>query len=93
LKEVDETLWGRIMLGAVGYIGNQSTVDKLFQIINKTTVDETKFEACRSIGNIISRDQNKYVSQLIERSDKSNDIYIYIYIFKEMLSFNENNFS
>ena len=53
------------MIGSLGYIGNENTVAKLFQIIQKTAVDETRFEACGAIGNIASKNQNKFVGQLI----------------------------
>jgi hypothetical protein len=81
------------MLGSLGYIGDENTISKLFEIINKTSIDETRFEACGAIGNIAARNQNKFVPQLIERSKKVSDVYIFIYIFKEMLNFNGNNFT
>ena len=64
-KEIDETSWGRIMLGSLGYIGNENTISRLFEIIDKTLIDETRFEACGAVGNIASKNQDKYVPQLI----------------------------
>ena len=30
LKEIDETLWGRIMIGALGYVGKKETLPTLY---------------------------------------------------------------
>lgn len=47
-----------------------------------------RFASCSAIGNIVGRYQEKLVPWLIEASKAEKDIYIYIYIFKEMLGFN-----
>ena len=35
LKQIDETAWGRICLGALGYIGDKSTVNYLLKLIKE----------------------------------------------------------
>lgn len=55
LSEVNETRWGIISLGALGYVGDLSTVDKIQKIMSTNNNHDLKFEGARSIGNIVSR--------------------------------------
>lgn len=48
---------------------------------------------CSAIGNIVSRNQDKLVGQLMQTANSVKDVYLYIYIFKEMISFNSQPFA
>lgn len=45
-----------------------------------------------AIGNIVSRNEAKLVPELIALANKTKDVYIFIYIFKEMLNYNVQPF-
>lgn len=55
LSEVNETRWGLVCLGALGYVGDLSTIDKIQKLIINNQNHDFKFEGARSIGNIASR--------------------------------------
>ena len=65
LKEADDTNWGRLIIGALGYVGDESTLGPLFKLLESLKVEENKYAVCAAIGNIVSRDQNKLVGKLM----------------------------
>lgn len=91
-SDLDESAWGRVLIGAMGYIGTEATISKLFRLMGLFKSEESRFEVCSAIGNIASRNQDSLVEKLIADADKANDIYSYIFIFKEMLCYNERPF-
>ena len=89
-KEINESNWGRVMIGALGYVGDETTLASLFQLLENFKIDELKYAVCSSIGNIISRNQSNLVPQIMHIANSSKDVYLYIYIFKEMISYNSS---
>jgi hypothetical protein len=55
--------------------------------------EESRFEVGSAIGNIVSRNEAKLVPELIVQANKTKDVYIFIYIFKEMLNYNVKPFA
>lgn len=79
-------------MGALGYVGTEKTLPLLFKYIAEFKSDEAKVDASSAIGNIISRNQDVLVPQLIERANASTEIYTFIYILKEMVNYNNKSF-
>lgn len=71
LSEINETKWGLVCLGALGYIGDLSTIDQIHKIILNSQNHDFKFEGARAIGNIASR-HPEYAFKLIELSKQPN---------------------
>lgn len=92
IAEIDESSWGRILIGALGYIGNEKTLNLLFKFMNEFKADESRFETASAIGNIVSRNQDKLVPELVAKANTVKDVYMFIYIFKEMLTYNVKTF-
>lgn len=67
-------------------------MQSLFNMIDTTKVEENKYAACSAIGNIVSRNQSKLIPLLMKNAYSVKDVYLYIYIFKEMIDFNSNPF-
>lgn len=61
-------------------------------MMETTKVEENKYAACSAIGNIVSRNQSKLIPELMEKASSVKDVYLYIYIFKEMIDFNSAPF-
>jgi len=49
----------------LGYIGNEKTLPLLFKYTTEFKSDEAKTDACCAIGNIISRNPDVLVPQLV----------------------------
>lgn len=58
MRDSDDSLWGRISLGALGYVGNQNNYAFLSKLIKEGKSEDVKFEACSALGNIAAHDQN-----------------------------------
>lgn len=80
------------MIGALGYIGTEEILGTLFKLLETSKADENRYAVCSAIGNIVSRNQGKLVGQLMQTANSMKDVYLYIYIFKEMISFNSQPF-
>jgi hypothetical protein len=65
LKEVDESSWGRILIGALGYIGDDKTLPTLFKLLESSKADENRYAVCSAIGNIVSKNQSVLVPKLM----------------------------
>lgn len=65
LKEADDTNWGRLIVGALGYVGDENTLGPLFKLLEGLKVEENKYAVCAAIGNIVSRNQNNLVGKLM----------------------------
>lgn len=39
MGEIDESNWGRILIGALGYVGDESTLPALFKMLDSFKVD------------------------------------------------------
>ena len=65
LAEIDESSWGRILVGALGYIGDESILPSLFKLLNNFRVDENRYAVCGAIGNVVSRAQGLLVGRLM----------------------------
>ena len=91
LSEINETRWGLVCLGAVGYVGDLSTIDQIQKIIHNHQNHDFKFEGARSIGNIASR-YPEFAFKLIEFSKQPHEGYLYLQALKELLSFREADF-
>jgi hypothetical protein len=81
------------MVGALGYVGDETTLSSLFQLLENFKIDELKYAVCSAIGNIISRNQSNLVPQIMQIANSSKDVYLYIYIFKEMIGYNSSPFN
>lgn len=60
--------------------------------MNEFKADESRFETASAIGNIVSRNQDKLVPELVAKANTVKDVYMFIYIFKEMLTYNVKPF-
>ena len=92
LKDIDESNWGRVLIGALGYVGDEQTLENLFKMLDSFKGDENRYAVCSAIGNIVSRNQSKLVPQLMQIAGTVKDVYLYIYIFKEMIGYNSKSF-
>lgn len=81
------------MIGALGYIGTEEILPTLFKLLESSKADENRYAVCSAIGNIVSRNQAQLVGQLMQTANSVKDVYLYIYIFKEMISFNSQPFA
>lgn len=55
IAEIDDSKWGLVSLGALGYVGDLSTIEDIKKMIATSKNHDFKFEGARSIGNIASR--------------------------------------
>jgi NADPH-dependent ferric siderophore reductase len=53
-------------VGALGYVGDETTLPALFKLLQSFKVEENRYAVCGAIGNIVSRDQGKLVGKLME---------------------------
>lgn len=83
---MNESSWGFVSIGALGYIGDLGTLNDIVKIMNASKNADFRHEAARAIGNIVSRNTS-YVINLIELSKQPNDGFLYLHAIKEMLSF------
>ena len=69
MKDVGEDQWGIISIGAIGYVGNEKSIDYITKLIHEGKSEEVKFEASRALGNIASR-HPKLVFAMMEQAEK-----------------------
>lgn len=91
LNEINDTRWGLVCLGAVGYVGDLVTIGQIQKIIHTNPNHDFKFEGARAIGNIASRFPN-FAFNLIDFSKQQPEGYLYLQALKEMLSFRVTDF-
>jgi hypothetical protein len=82
-----------VLIGALGYVGDEGTLPALFKMLESSKADENRYAVCGAIGNIVSREQDKLVGKLMETANQVKDVYLYIYIFKEMIGYNSQPFA
>lgn len=68
-------------MGALGYVGDLSTIDQIQKFFINNQNHDLKFEGARSIGNISSR-YPEYAAKLIDLSRKSSEGYLYLHALK-----------
>ena len=59
--QINESKWGIICLGAIGYAGNETTAKFLTDLILNNKNDEFKLHAASALGNIASRHDDKLI--------------------------------
>lgn len=55
IKDIDESPWGRVMLGALGYLGNRKSLPALYNFLGSFKSDEARADVCSAIGNVLSK--------------------------------------
>lgn len=83
---MNESSWGFVSIGALGYVGDLGTLNDIIKIMNGSKNADFRYEAARAIGNIFSRNTS-FVPNLIELSKQPNDGFLYLHALKDMLSF------
>ncbi len=71
IAEINDSKWGMVSLGSLGYVGNLKTIQDINKMIATSKNHDFKFEGARAIGNIASR-YPEYSLKLIELSKQAN---------------------
>ena len=90
-SQINESKWGLICLGALGYVGGLASAKYLTDNILNNKNEEFRLQAASTLGNIASRFEESLVPEITTLAEKSGDFYIFIHSLKEYLNFKIKN--
>lgn len=81
-SQINESKWGLICLGALGYVGSLASAKYLTDNISNNKNEEFRLQAASALGNISSRFEESLIPEITSLAEKSGDFYIFIYSLK-----------
>ena len=92
VKEVGEDAWGRVMVGALGYVGTEQTLPALYKYLSEFRSEEAKKDVCSAIGNILAKTPDQLLPNFLSKASHEKDIYLSLVMLREMLGFTHKAF-